>query len=168
MKLCWNHTILLIDSSVYLLQRKWICPEGMQPCNLKKIHLLKKKQDIRNIVHRVTTPQSLSKQAPWDLTQFSQSPSAALSYFPESHLWSEISSLSKAILVLGKTRSNRVKNLGFSGAESPGWFDVLQKKLFTNHDAWVRALLWWSCRSPFAYRCGLLNHPNNFWEGKFI
>ena len=48
------------------------------------------------------TPQSPSKQAPWDLTQFSQSPSAALSCFPESHRWPEISSLSKVILVLEK------------------------------------------------------------------
>ena len=48
-------------------------------------HLLKKIQDTRNIVHRTMTPQSPSKQAPWDLTQFSQSPSAAPSYFSESH-----------------------------------------------------------------------------------
>ena len=46
-----------------------------------------------------------STLAPWDLTQFSQSPSAAPLYFPESHQWSEISSLSKEILVLGKARS---------------------------------------------------------------
>ena len=46
------------------------------------------------------------------LTQFSQSPSAALSYFPESHWWSEISSLSKVILVLGEARSHRASNLG--------------------------------------------------------
>ena len=59
--------------------------------------------------------------------QFSQSSSAALSYFPESHQQSEISSLSKVILVLGKARSLRVPNLGCSVAESPGWFDVLPK-----------------------------------------
>ena len=47
-------------------------------------------------------PQFPSKLAPWDLIQFSQSPSAALSYFPESHCQSEISSLSKVILVLEK------------------------------------------------------------------
>ena len=73
------------------------------------------------------TPQSPSKQAPWDLTQFSQSPSAAQSYFPESHQWSEISSLSKVILVWGKARSHRVPNLGGRGAESCGWLDVLPK-----------------------------------------
>ena len=80
----------------------------------------------RNIVYRTTMPQSPSKQAPWDLTQFSQSPSAALSYFPESHQQSEISSLSKVILVSVKARSHKVTNLGCSGAESPGCSDVFQ------------------------------------------
>ena len=73
-------------------------------------------------------PPSPSKSASRALTQFSQSPSAAPSYFPESHRWSEISSLSKVILVLGKARSCRVPNVGCSGAESPEWFDVLPKK----------------------------------------
>ena len=39
------------------------------------------------------TPWSPSKQAPWDLTQFSQSSLTAPLYFPDSHRWSEISSL---------------------------------------------------------------------------
>ena len=65
-------------------------------------------------------PQYPSKSAPWDLTQFSQSPSAALSYFPESHLWSEISSLSKVTLALGKARCLNAPNLGYGGAESLG------------------------------------------------
>ena len=55
------------------------------------------------------------------------SPSAALSYFPESHWWSEISSLSKVILILGKARSCRAPNWGCRGAESSGWFDVSPK-----------------------------------------
>ena len=73
------------------------------------------------------TPQSPAKQAPWDLTQFSQSPSAVPLDFHESHWLSEISSFSKGILVLGKARSLRAPNLGCRGAESPGWFDVLPK-----------------------------------------
>ena len=28
-------------------------------------------------------------------------------------------------------------------------------------------LLWWSCQSPVAYSCGLLNHANSFCEGMF-
>ena len=84
-------------------------------------------EDTRNIVHRTMMPQSPSKWAPWALTQFCQSPSAALSYFPESHWQSEISSLSKVILVLGKARSHRTQNLDCRGTESPQWFDVLPK-----------------------------------------
>ena len=54
-------------------------------------------------------------------------PSAAPWYFPESHRWSEISFLSKLILVLRKARSHKVPNLGCRGAELPGWFDVSPK-----------------------------------------
>ena len=68
-------------------------------------------------------PQSPSTWAPWDLTQFSQSPSAASSPYQQF----EISSLSKMILVLGKARSHRAPNLGCMEAESPGSFDVLPK-----------------------------------------
>ena len=47
--------------------------------------------------------------------------------FLESHPWSEISSFSKLILVLGKAKSHRVPNLGYRGAESPGSFDFSPK-----------------------------------------
>ena len=67
------------------------------------------------------------KVGPWDFTQFSQLPLAAPSYFPDSHQWSEISSLSKVILVWGKARSCRAWNLSFSGAESFGLLDVSPK-----------------------------------------
>ena len=81
----------------------------------------------KKLVHRTMIPQCPSKQAPWDLTQFSQAPSVVLLYFPESHRWSENSSLSKVILVLGKARSLRAPNLGCRGTESSGWFDILPK-----------------------------------------
>ena len=42
-------------------------------------------EDTRNIVHRTMMPQYSSRWAPWDLTQFSQLPSAAPPHFPESH-----------------------------------------------------------------------------------
>ena len=72
-------------------------------------------------------PQSPSTWAPWDLTQFSQSPSAAPSCFPASHRWSEISSLSKVILVWGKGRSPRVPDLGWEVGCWVIWFDVSPK-----------------------------------------
>ena len=113
------------------------------------------------------THQSPSKSGPRDLTQFSQLPFPAPLYFLESHQWSEISSLSKVILVLRKARSCRAPTPGCWGAGSPGWFDVSAKKLCTRHDTWMGALLWWSCESPVAHSCGLLNHPNSFHGGMF-
>ena len=112
------------------------------------------------------TPQSPSNKAPWDLSQFSQLPSAAPSYFPESHQWSEISYLSKVILVLWKATSLRAPHLGCKGAESPGWFDVLPKTL---HEMWCLSghIVGWSCQSPVAHSCGRLNHLNSFRGGMF-
>ena len=78
------------------------------------------KGDTRNIVQRTTTSQSPSKQALWDLTQFSQSPSTALLYLPESCQLSEIFSLSKVMLVFGKTRSRGTPNLGYRGLSHLG------------------------------------------------
>ena len=44
---------------------------------------------------------------------------------------------------------------------------MFHQKLCLRHDAWVGALLWWSCQSPGAHSCGLLNHPNGFHRGMF-
>ena len=112
-------------------------------------------------------PQSPSKLAPWDLTQFSQSPPAAMFYLPESHQWSDISSLSKVILILGKARSCRMPNLGCRGNESLGWFDVSPKKPCMRRDAWASVLWWWSYQSPAAHSCSLLNHLSSFRRGMF-
>ena len=35
-------------------------------------------------------------------------------------------------------------------------------------DAWAGALSWWSCQSPAAQSCGLLNHPNSFCGGNYL
>ena len=82
--------------------------------------------------------------------------SPSRSCFPESHCWSENSSLSKVILVLGKAGSHMSPNLGCRGAESPGWFDVSPK-----NSAWVSALPWWSCQSPVA-------HSQGFWITQIV
>ena len=41
------------------------------------------------------------------------------------------------------------------------------KNLCTTRDAWAGALSWWSCQSPVAHSCSLLNHPNSFHGGIF-
>ena len=90
-------------------------------------------EGTRNIAHRTMTPQPPSKLAPGDLTPFSPLPSSALLYFPKFHWQPEISSLSKVILVLEKSRSHRAQNLGCRGAESPGDLMFYQKNL---HKMW--------------------------------
>ena len=80
---------------------------------------------------------------------------------------SEIFSLPKVILVLGKARSHMVPNLGYRGAESPRWFDVSPEKLYTRHGVWAGVSSRWSCQSPVAHSCGLLNHWNSFHRGMF-
>ena len=92
--------------------------------------------------------------------------SAAPSYFPESHQWSEIYSLSKVILVLGKARSCRAPTLGYMGVEPPGRFNVSPQNC-TRHDVWAGVLLWWSWQSPVAHSCSLLNYPSRLCGGIF-
>ena len=75
--------------------------------------------------------------------------------------------LFKGDFSFGKSQSHWVPNLGCRGADSPGWLDVLPKKIYTRHDAWAGTLSWWSCQSPVAHSFGLLNHPNSFCRGMF-
>ena len=106
------------------------------------------------------------KVAPWDLTQFSQSPSAAPLYFPESHRWSEISSLSKVILILEKPEVSGHQIWSVVGLRQLGDL-MFHETPCTRHDAWEGTLLWWSCQSPVAHSCGFLNHQNSFPGGMF-
>ena len=89
-------------------------------------------------------------------------PSAAPSYSPESQQWSDISSLSKVIIVLRKARRHRAPNLGCQR----GWITwviwCFAKNLCTRQDAWVGMLLWW--KSPVAQSCGRFHstaYPNH-------
>ena len=120
------------------------CPVGIQPCTLKNRHSLKKIQDTR---YKKQCTQDNDTSVPFQVGTLGPHtvlpvPSATLSYFPESHWPSEICSLSKVILVLGKARSCRASNLGCRGAESSGCFDVSPKKICIRCDTWVGAL-WW-------------------------
>ena len=90
-------------------------------------------------------------------------------YFPESHWWSEISSLSKMTLVLGKVRSGRATNLGCRVVVSHLCDLMFCQKTLNKmrYDAWADLLSWWSCQSPVAHRCSFLNHRNSFQGGMF-
>ena len=44
---------------------------------------------------------------------------------------------------------------------------IFHKNLCMKRDAWAGTLSWWSCQSPVAHSCSLLNHPNTFHRGVF-
>ena len=94
---------------------------------------------------------------PWEFTQFSQLPSAALLCLPKSHLWSE-----NLFLFKGKKPEVTGHQIWVLGELSHlGDLMFCQKTL---HDTWcwMGTLSWWSCQSPDAHGCSLLNHPNSF------
>ena len=117
-------------------------------------------QDTRNIVHRAMMPSLLQSR---HLGTSHGSPNHhQLPHHIFLNLTDGLKSFSFQFQFWEKARSHRVPNLGCKGAESPGWFDVLQKKNCTRHDAWASLLSWWSCQSSVARSCGLLDHLNSF------
>ena len=111
-------------------------------------------------------PQPPSKQAPWDLTQFSQSPPAAPLYFSESHGQPEISPISKVILVLGKARISRASDLGCKGMSHLSDLMFGQKVL---QETWCMSECIVMMKLPItvAHSCGLLTHLNISCRGMF-
>ena len=89
----------------------------------KQRHLLKKIQDTRNIVYKTMMSGTLGPHT------VSQSSSAAPSYFPESHQWSEIFSLSKVVLVSEKVEAAGHQMWGVRGLSHLGDLMVCQKTL---------------------------------------
>ena len=70
-------------------------------------------------------------------------------------------SLSKVILVWGKSRSHRSQDLGCRGLSHLGDL-MFHQNLCMRCDTWIGMLSWWNCQSPVAHSCGLLNHPSSF------
>ena len=154
----------------------WGLSRGIQPCTMKNRDIYWRRYQIQQTLyigqwclcplqsrHLGTSHSSSSISSTVQNTPQNpllESPSAAPSYFSESDWWSEISSLSKVILVLGKARSLRAPNLGL-GHWVTWVIWCVAKKLCRRCDAWVIEFLWWSYQSPVAHSCGLLNHPNS-------
>ena len=135
----YTHTFIYTCTHVHIGVCVCLCVWSVQKVSCYVIWKLETfiEEDTRNIVHRTRMPQSPSKQAPWELAQFSQLLSVALLYFPECHWWSEISSLSKVNLVLGKPK--------VTGCEiwAAGWLSHLGHLMFppkTLHEMWCMSM----------------------------
>ena len=101
-----------------------VCAEGIQPCTVKSRVIYWRRYKMQEALYRgqwrLSPLQSRHRRASHSSPYL---PWAAPTDFHESYQQSEISSLSKVILVLGKARSRRAPSLGCRRAESPGWFD---------------------------------------------
>ena len=77
-----------------------------------------------------------------------------------------MSSLSKLILILGKARITECQ-IGAVGELSHLGDLIFHQK--TLQETWCMSgpLLWWSCQSPVAHSCRLLNSQNSFHGGMF-
>ena len=131
-----------------------VCPASIQLCNMKNRHIYWRRYKIQETLyigqwhlsplqsrHLGTSHSFPSISSTFKTLQnpLLESPSAALSHFPESCHWSEISSLPKVILVLRKARSLRTLNLGCEVAESPWRFDVSPKNpVWDGMPEWAR------------------------------
>ena len=118
-----------------------ICPEGIQPCNMKNRDIFWRTYKIQETLYIGQWCLSSLQSRLLGPQQFFQLPSAAPF---------------KGDFSLGKTRSHRAPNLGSRGAESPGWFDVLLKNSAqdvihervhchdkaTNHQLLIAAAFW--------------------------
>ena len=165
-------TIIVPNSYIclYNLYAHMYTPSSVQKVSshtLKNRHLLKKIQDIRNIVHRTMTPQSPSKKAPWGLTQFSQCLSHCSQHFAKSFVGITISSpvtfswisstvwnlfpfKTKGDFSFGKSQQSQGVKSGLPGGLSHLGNLMFAKKLYTRHEVWE---WWWSCQSPVAHSC---------------
>ena len=118
-----------------------VCPESIQPCTMKNRGIYWRRHKIRETLYRgwwcLSPFQSRQLGTSHSSPNHHQLPgSIFLNLFRKQ---SEISCLSRLILVLGKARSHRAPNLGCTWAESPGWFDVSPRTLHRDvmHE-WVR------------------------------
>ena len=63
------------------------------------------------------------------------------------------------------------KSQGTKSGLKRGWVTWMTwcfaKKFCTRCDAWAGTSPWWSCQSPVAHSCHLLNHRNSFHTGMF-
>ena len=108
-------------SLIYLPTIFWVyvvCPEGIHPRTMKKRDIYWRRYKIQEILY--IRQWCLSPLQSGHLGTPHSSPNCPMNCPIISHWWSEISSLSRVTLVLGKARSRRVPNLCCGGAEPSG------------------------------------------------
>ena len=139
-----------------------VCPEGIQSCTIKNrdIHWRRYKKHCTQD-NDVSVPFRVGTLGPHTVLPGAISCPIIFSWLSWTvwHL-----SPFKGDFSFGKNQ----KFQGTKSGQQGGWVTwviwVLPK--ISACDAWV-GMLWWSCQSPVAHTCGLLNHLNSFHRGMF-
>ena len=140
-----------------------VCPEGIQPHNVKNSDIYWRRYKI----------QETSYIGQWRLSHLwsrhlGTSHSSPNHHQLLHHIFLNLISGLKSLpfqkrFNLGKSQKLQGAKTGLSHWVIWGF----AKKLCMRRDAWVGTLSWWSCQSPLAHSCGLLNHLNSFCGGMF-
>ena len=75
--------------------------------------------------------------------------------------------LFKGDFSFGESQKFRGSKSGLEGSWVTWVIGCFTKNLCTRHEAWAGTLSWWSCQSPVAQSCSLLNHLSSFPGGLF-
>ena len=140
-----------------------VCPEGIQTCKMKNRYYWRRYKKHCTQDNDTSVSFKVGTLGPHTVLPITIS-------YPVVFSWISLTAGNlfpfEDDFSLGKGQKLKGAYLGWRGAESPGWSDVLPKH-GTRHDAWAGMLLWWSCQSPVAHSCSLLNHLNSFHEEMF-
>ena len=153
--------------SWHCLQKYEVCLESIQPRNMKNRDTYWRRYKIQETLYRGQW--HLSPLQRRHLGTSHSSPSHC--QLPRSIFLNLIKSL-KSLPFLRwfefwekpEVTGRQIRAIG--GLSHPG--DLMFCQNFcTRCDAWRGMLSWWSCQSPVAHSCGLLNHPYGFCGGMF-
>ena len=132
-----------------------VCPEGIQPCNMKN-------RDVYWRRYKKHCTQDNDTSVPFKVGTLR--PHIVLPVaisFPVVFSW--ISSMVWNLFPLKGDFSfgKRQKLQGTKSGSEGGWV-IWVIWCYTKKLCAMDTLSWWSCQSPVAHSCGLLNHPNSF------
>ena len=137
-----------------------VCPESMKPCTMKNRDIYWRKYNKHCTQDNdASVPFKAGTLGPHTVVSIAISCPIMFSW-TSLMVWNLFPF--KGDFSFGKSQKSQGTKSGLQG----GWVTwviwCFAKKLCTRHGVWAGALSWWSCQSPVAHGCGLLNRLSSF------
>ena len=132
-----------------------VCPEVIQPCNMKNIDIYWRRYKVQETLYLGQWHLS-----PLPSRYLGTSHSSPSCHQLPCHIFLNLIDGLKSLPFqrwFWKSQKSQGTKAGSSGGLSHLGNLMFCQKLCMRPDAWVGVLLWWSCQSPFAHSCSLLN-----------